>query len=253
MLPQHSSSTPRQVRAPTDCCVSARHGAPPRRATRETVEKAHRAARNGATRERAAARASFARARRAVVMVATCVHDAPARPPTRLAFLSVPPTQAFSRASKRRRTRHGKLFPAVRATADHDKKNPTTGRVIIHVRAKPDVVRRGGRRRRARLRARLAPSTRTRGRRAPEPQGLRREARARATPASRRRGGGGGIRRRSRAPPRLTARAKRRSVSPRLRSSRLLFGLEAEASAAAAVRRPRTPPRRARRPPRTPP
>lgn len=98
---------------------------PPSIARRAKRWKKHTERREMARRgERAAARASFARARRAVVMVATCVHDAPARPLTRLAFLSVPPTQAFSRASKRRRTRHGKLFPAVRATADHDKKKP---------------------------------------------------------------------------------------------------------------------------------
>ena len=160
------------------------------RATRAKRWKKHTERREirdaGSARRR---RASFARARRAVVMVATCVHDAPARPLTRLAFLSVPPTPAFSRI-KRRRTRHGKLFPAVRATADHDKKNPTSRVERRHVRVKPDVVRRGGRRRRARLRARLAPSTRTPRPCAPELKaspGRTARATRRAPPGRRRR------------------------------------------------------------------
>ena len=84
----------RQVRASTDSRVAAGHAAPPvDRATRETVEKAHRAARNGATRGARAARAFFARALRAAVLVDARVYDAPAHHPlTRPAFLSVPPT-----------------------------------------------------------------------------------------------------------------------------------------------------------------
>jgi len=51
------------VRASTDSRVAAGHAAPPvDRATRETVEKAHRAARNGATRGARAARVLPARA-----------------------------------------------------------------------------------------------------------------------------------------------------------------------------------------------
>ena len=191
----HSGST--LVRcAPRPTAASPRGTPPPPSLARRAKRwKKHTERREMARRgERAAARASFARARRAVVMVATCVHDAPARPLTRLAFLSVPPTQAFSRASKRRRTRHGKLFPAVRATADHDKKKPdfapSSRRISRQTAASSAAVAVAGARASARA------SRRRPGPAAVAPPSLKafagRHGPARLS-ASRRRGGGGWI------------------------------------------------------------